>query len=84
MKQRPNVSAGKVLERLKRAEVGDAESLFEEMDPNDIGAGYTLKVAQSLALHFGELSELEMAVLRVAAVCHPDGIPVKLFCTVLG
>ncbi|MCY2951582.1 MAG: TIR domain-containing protein, partial [Planctomycetota bacterium] len=83
LKQRPNVSAGKVLERLKRAEVGDEESLFEGLDPKDIGAGYTLKVAQSLALHFGELSELETAVLRVAAVCHPDGIPVDLFCKVL-
>ncbi|MCY2952768.1 MAG: tetratricopeptide repeat protein, partial [Planctomycetota bacterium] len=72
------------LEWLKRAEVGDEESLFEGLDPKDIGAGYTLKVAQSLALHFGELWELETAVLRVAAVCHPDGIPVALFCKVLG
>lgn len=75
----PNVTPLDLLGRLQRAELGEAKHIFEGMDPRDVGP-YKLKVAASLSLHLSRFkSKPEMALLNLAAFCHPASIPIEVF-----
>lgn len=78
--KRKTLSPAAMLDRLQQADVGDEAHLLEKMDPAEHTAGYRLGVAQSLSLHLPDFADTPaMALLLLAALCHPDKIPVDVF-----
>ncbi|MCH8252452.1 MAG: tetratricopeptide repeat protein, partial [Planctomycetes bacterium] len=86
LRKRASVTPGELLERLQRANLGEKAHVFAKMDAGEHAAGYALSVAKSLGLHLPDFRDTPaMALLTLAALCHPDDIPVELFvdCTEL-
>ncbi|MCH8148277.1 MAG: tetratricopeptide repeat protein, partial [Planctomycetes bacterium] len=75
-----SASPADLLDRLQRADVGDEAHLLADLDPTEHTAGYKSSVAQSLSLHLPDFADTPaMALLGLAAFCHPDRIPVDVF-----
>jgi tetratricopeptide (TPR) repeat protein len=72
------ITPDELLERLKKAEVGDPKHPLERLDDTEAGR-YGKKVAASLSLLFGELRcEACMPVLAACSLLAPEAIPAEL------
>lgn len=85
LKRHPSVGPAELLQRLKKADVGDKKHLFEGLKPGELGTQYRLSVAETLALHLPDFAKTPaMRLLNAAAFCHPDAIPVELLSAAAG
>ena len=85
LQRRPRPKPGDVLDRLRRAEIGDETHLLEGVDPASKAAGYRRGVAESLTLLLPELdgenddaSRVARLTLACLSLLAPRDIPTEL------